>query len=223
MIPGFNPLFFIVGMSVLALAPFFLMMVTSYVKIVVVISLVRNALGVQQVPPAMVVNGLAMVMSMFIMAPVLLDTVDRARTIDIPANPSLSRIVDSVSEAAPPLRRFLSANANEKVVQMFVNTARRIWPQNRHNEIDRDNMFILVPAFTISELTRAFEIGFLLYLPFIAIDLIISNILLAMGMMMVSPMTISLPFKLLLFVTLDGWIKVSQGLMLSYRQLASPF
>ncbi len=96
-------------------------------------------------------------------------------------------------------------------------TAQRIWPADRQQSITADNMLILVPAFTITELTRAFQIGFLLYLPFVAIDLIISNILLAMGMMMVSPMTISLPFKLLLFVTLDGWLKISQGLLLSYQ------
>ena len=93
----------------------------------------------------------------------------------------------------------------------------RIWPADRHSTITKDNPLIMIPAFTISELTKAFQIGFLLYLPFIAIDLIISNILLAMGMMMVSPMTISLPFKLMLFVTLDGWLKISQGLLLSYR------
>ncbi len=216
MISGINPLYFIVGMAVLALAPFFLMMVTSYVKIVVVISLVRNALGVQQVPPSMVVNGLAMVMTVFIMAPVLLDTLDIAKTVRVPASPSLKEIGSSVDMALPPLRKFLAKNATDEISRVFVNTARRIWPDSRHADISRDNLCILIPAFTISELTRAFEIGFLLYLPFIAIDLIVSNILLAMGMMMVSPMTISLPFKLLLFVTLDGWLKISQGLMLSY-------
>ena len=99
------------------------------------------------------------------------------------------------------------------MLRAFMSTAKRIWPKEQHDQISKDNMLILVPAFTISELTK----GFLLYLPFIAIDLIISNILLAMGMMMVSPMTISLPFKLLLFVTLDGWLKISQGLLLSYK------
>ena len=100
---------------------------------------------------------------------------------------------------------------------MFVTTARRIWPEKMRESISKDNLLILIPSFTISELTKAFQIGFVLYLAFIAIDLIISNILLAMGMMMVSPTTISLPFKLLLFVTLDGWLKISQGLLLSYQ------
>ena len=119
--------------------------------------------------------------------------------------------------ASAPLKRFLTANTEDKVTNMFMSTAKRIWPKERHDSINKDNMLIIVPAFTITELTKAFQIGFVLYLAFIAIDLIISNILLAMGMMMVSPTTISLPFKLLLFVTLDGWLKISQGLMLSYQ------
>jgi len=212
-----NPLYLMGMLSALGLAPFFLMMVTSYVKIVVVTSLVRNALGVQQVPPAMVMNGLAIVLSIFIMAPVAMDTYDIAKKITFPHNAGPAQIFDVAQELSPPLKHFLKRNSDEKVTNMFMGTARRIWPQERHDMISKDNMLIMVPAFTISELTKAFQIGFVLYLAFIAIDLIISNILLAMGMMMVSPTTISLPFKLLLFVTLDGWLKISQGLMLSYQ------
>ncbi len=212
-----NPLYLMGMLSALGLAPFFLMMVTSYVKIVVVTSLVRNALGVQQVPPAMVMNGLAIILSIFIMAPVAMDTYDIARKMTFPQNVGPSQVFDAAQELSPPLKRFLKANSDEKVTNMFMSTARRIWPQERHDLISKENMLIMVPAFTISELTKAFQIGFVLYLAFIAIDLIISNILLAMGMMMVSPTTISLPFKLLLFVTLDGWLKISQGLMLSYQ------
>ena len=206
---GVNPLYFIVGMALLGLAPFFLMMVTSYVKIVVVTSLVRNALGVQQVPPAMVMNGLAIILSLFIMAPMMMSTMDIAEKLQISAEPSPKEVIGIVDKLSPPLRKFLSDNTEDGVLRAFMSTAKRIWP--------KEHMLILVPAFTISELTKAFQVGFLLYLPFIAIDLIISNILLAMGMMMVSPMTISLPFKLLLFVTLDGWLKISQGLLLSYK------
>lgn len=214
---GFNPILFIMAMAILGLAPFVLMMVTSYVKIVVVTSLLRNALGVQQIPPAMVMNGLAIVLSVFIMAPTLMNTADIMRTLHLSQSPSPAEVVEALDKASPPLRAFLTANASEGVVRVFMTTAKRLWPQERHGEISKDNLLILVPAFTISELTKAFQIGFLLYLPFVTIDLIISNILLAMGMMMVSPMTISLPFKLLLFVTLDGWLKISQGLLLSYR------
>ena len=212
-----NPLYLLIGLSLLGLAPFFIMMVTSYVKIVVVTSLVRNALGVQQVPPAMVMNGLASVLTVFIMAPVAMDTADILKKMPVPQKAGPADVLNMLDQASPPLRRFLAANTSEQASNMFVNTARRIWPPNRHHLISKDNLLILIPSFTITELTRAFQIGFVLYLAFIAIDLIISNILLAMGMMMVSPTTISLPFKLLLFVTLDGWLKISQGLLLSYH------
>ena len=213
---GINPLYFMMGMAVLGLAPFLLMMTTSYVKIIVVTSLVRNALGVQQIPPAMVMNGLAMILSIFIMAPTVKATVDIVSTMQISEGMNATEIFELAETASAPLENFLEKNTDKKILGAFVSTARQVWPQSEQDSISENNLLILVPAFTITELTKAFQIGFLLYLPFIAIDLIISNILLAMGMMMVSPMTISLPFKLLLFVTLDGWLKISQGLLLSY-------
>lgn len=212
-----NPLYLIVGLALLGLAPFFLMMVTSYVKIVVVTSLVRNALGVQQVPPAMVMNGLAIILTVFIMAPMAGDMLDLFSRQTLSAQPTPAELLAVGEAVSPPLHDFLSRNTDPVVLRAFMGTAKRIWPAARHASITADNLLILIPSFTITELTRAFQIGFLLYLPFVAIDLIISNILLAMGMMMVSPMTISLPFKLLLFVTLDGWLKISQGLLLSYQ------
>ena len=214
---GINPLYLIGGLALLGLAPFLLMLVTSYVKIVVVTSLVRNALGVQQVPPAMVMNGLAIILTVFIMAPVAMDMRDLLEKQRFSTNPTPGELLDAARAVSPPLRDFLEKNTSPAVMQEFMDTAQRIWPERQRHHITKDNMFILVPAFTITELTKAFQIGFLLYLPFVAIDLIVSNILLAMGMMMVSPMTISLPFKLLLFVTLDGWLKISQGLLLSYQ------
>ncbi len=214
---GFNPLYFIAGMAVLGLAPFFLMMVTSYVKIIVVTSLVRNALGVQQIPPAMVMNGLAMILTLFIMAPILMDMKLILDEKQVSEQPTASELIDTVKDISVPLKEFLIQNSDPVITKVFMQTAKKIWPKDKQDFISEENFLILVPAFTISELTKAFQIGFLLYLPFIVIDLIISNILLAMGMMMVSPMTISLPFKLLLFVTLDGWLKISQGLLLSYQ------
>jgi type III secretion protein R len=112
---------------------------------------------------------------------------------------------------------FLNRNTEPYIIRAFSDTARKIWPPEFKDLADEKGFIIIMPSFVVSELTKAFKVGFLIYLPFIAIDLIISNILLAMGMMMVSPMTISLPFKLLLFVTLEGWLKICQGLMLSYR------
>lgn len=217
MFAGMNPLYFIVGMATLGLAPFFLMMITSYVKIIVVTSLVRNALGVQQIPPTMVMNGLAMILTLFIMAPMVMDMKGILDKKTIPADVQPTQMIDIISDLSVPLQDFLVKNTDPAITKTFVQTAQKIWPQDKQDFISDTNFLILIPAFTISELTKAFQIGFLLYLPFIVIDLIISNILLAMGMMMVSPMTISLPFKLLLFVTLDGWLKISQGLLLSYR------
>jgi type III secretion protein R len=214
---GIDPLTLMLVMGALGLLPFMLMMVTSYVKIVVVISLVRNALGVQQVPPMMVVNGLAIIFTIFIMGPVAMESYDLAMKQPVSESPGVMEVLQIAVATAPPLQTFLEANTDPAVTQTLMNTAKRIWPQDKHQTISKSNPLIVIPAFTISELTKAFQIGFLLYLPFIAIDLIISNILLAMGMMMVSPMTISLPFKLLLFVTLDGWLQISQGLLLSYR------
>lgn len=217
MFGGINPLYFIVGMATLGLAPFFLMMITSYVKIIVVTSLVRNALGVQQIPPTMVMNGLAMILTLFIMAPMVMDMKAMLDKKTISQDMQPAQMIELISELSAPLETFLVKNTDPAITKTFVQTAQKIWPQDKQESISETNFLILVPAFTISELTKAFQIGFLLYLPFIVIDLIISNILLAMGMMMVSPMTISLPFKLLLFVTLDGWLKISQGLLLSYR------
>ena len=204
-------LLFLVGMI-----PFILTIVTSYCKIVVVAYLVRNALGVQQVPPAMVLSGLAMILTIFIMAPIGKEMISVAQTSPKIQEFNIVQTYDTTLRIAEPLRVFLKANSEPRVIKAFVNAAERIWPAHLKSSIDPESFLFIIPSFVISELTKAFQIGFLLYLPFIAIDLIISNILLAMGMMMVSPMSISLPFKLMLFVSLDGWLKLSQGLMFSY-------
>lgn len=213
-----DPIWLILVGAGLGLLPLLLMMTTSYVKIVVVLMLVRNALGIQQIPPQMVINGLAMILSVFIMAPVASDTMTLLEKEAVQVEDLKPADVFTIAErVSPPLKTFLEKNTDERVSGMFVTTARRIWPEHMHADVAKDNWAVLIPSFTLTELTKAFQIGFVLYLAFIAIDLIISNILLAMGMMMVSPMTISLPFKLLLFVTLDGWLKITQGLLLSYR------
>ena len=214
---GFDPaLLIFLGVAV-GLAPFFLMLMTSYVKLVVVMTLVRNALGVQQIPPTMVMNGLAMIMTMFIMAPVFHDCYEQLQKENVSASPTIGQVVGIADRISPPLKQFLQRNTDERVSNMLQATAKRIWPEKMQQAIRSDSWVFVIPSFTITELTKAFQIGFVLYLAFIAIDLIISNILLAMGMMMVSPTTISLPFKLLLFVTLDGWLKLTQGLLLSYH------
>jgi type III secretion protein R len=203
-------------MVVLALAPFIAIMVSSFLKIVVVIFLVRNALGIQQIPPNMAVNGLAIILSIYIMAPVGADIQKIISTIDTTdlQNPITQQ---ALKECAEPIRYFLKAHSEDSQRNFFARTTQKLWPPSYAETITDESLLILLPAFTLTELKEAFEIGFLLYLPFLVIDLIISNILLAMGMMMVSPLTMSLPFKLLLFVLVDGWTRLIHGLVLSYQ------
>ena len=212
-----------VGLSLVA---FVAMVATSYLKIVVVISLIRNALGIQSIPPNMVVNALAMILTFYIMAPVLgegwgiLSKELEARKTE-PAVQVL-RETDAAAKATEPYREWLSARTDARSRQFFVSTAEQLWAKKGANgedepaKVDPESFYILIPSFCVSELSKAFQIGFLVYLPFIAIDIIISNILLAMGMMMVSPVTISLPFKLLLFVMVNGWTLLIQGLIKGY-------
>lgn len=211
-----DPFYIISTLVLLSLAPFVAIMVTSFIKMVVVLSLVRNALGIQQIPPNMVINGLAIILSLYVMAPIGQDVYDIARQSNFSTR-NMASIVETVSEAKQPFTDFLMKHSNPRERAFFVNAAKSLWPENRAKDIREDNLLIVIPAFTVSELTSAFEIGFLLYLPFVVIDLVISNILLAMGMMMVSPMTISLPFKLLLFVLIEGWARLIHGLVLTYR------
>ncbi len=207
----------------LSLVPFVAMIATSYLKIVVVMQLIRNALGIQSIPPNMVINALAMILSFYIMAPVVGASWDLLREGLKDNKPEVLYQTDLAVRAAEPFRDFLVKQSDERQVAFFARTAERLWATTDEATgepvpavVDSKSFFVLVPAFCVSELTRAFQIGFLVYLPFIAIDIIISNILLAMGMMMVSPVTISLPFKLLLFVMVNGWTLLIQGLVQSY-------
>ena len=212
-----EPIYLIAILIMLGLAPFVAMMVTSYVKIVIVMSLIRNALGIQQIPPNMVINGLSIILSLYIMNPVAQETYEILRnnweTIDAKDISSIEAVMEKTKQ---PLKEFLLKHASERERAFFFDAAKELWPEERSAALTNDDLMVLAPAFTVSELTEAFQIGFLIYLPFIAIDIIVSNILLAMGMMMVSPMTISLPFKLLLFVVIDGWARLIHGLLLTY-------
>ncbi|MBK5941092.1 type III secretion system export apparatus subunit SctR [Halochromatium roseum] len=210
-----DPTLLILILVVLGLVPFIAVIATSFVKIVVVMLLLRNALGIQQIPPTMTLQGLAIILTLYIMAPVGIAAFDTLTQHDL-ANLPTDQLTSVLSEAAEPFRDFLSRHAAPRHQAFFLETAHRLWPPEVTENLDARNLMVLIPAFTVSELSTAFEVGFLIYLPFVAIDLIISNILLAMGMMMVSPMTISLPFKLLLFVMVDGWTRLIQGLVLSY-------
>lgn len=213
-----NPILLIGVLTLLGLAPFIAILTTSFVKIVIVIQMVRSALGLQQAPPNLAINGLAIILSMYVMAPVAMEAHERFSTHNVSLediqNP---RLQTAIEDSYAPFKAFLIKHSSEQERHFFVQTTKRIWPKKYSDKMTSDNLLVLVPSFLISELTSAFQIGFLLYLPFIIIDLIISNILISMGMIMVSPIVISLPFKVLLFVLVDGWVRLLHGLILSYQ------
>ncbi|WP_460510209.1 type III secretion system export apparatus subunit SctR [Hydrogenophaga soli] len=202
----------------MAVLPFAAMVVTSYTKIAVVLGLLRNAIGVQQVPPNMVLNGVAMIVSCYVMAPVLMEASEQMRiTSPGSAQSNAQQIIGAADAAREPLRRFLEKHADSAEKAFFLKSAMAIWPPERAAKLKKDDLLVLAPAFLLTELTAAFRIGFLLYLAFIVIDLVIANVLLAMGLSQVTPTNVAIPFKLLLFVVLDGWSKLIHGLVLTYR------
>jgi type III secretion protein R len=211
----FSPSSALITVIILALVPFVAVMVTSFTKIVVVFSLLRNALGLQQVPPNLIINGLALILSIYVMYPVGQEIYQKSLNIDKPLN-STDSILEVIHSSKEPMREFLNKHTNEEEKQFFLASINKMFSQNDNDDLLIDDFIVLIPAFTISELTAAFQIGFLIFLPFIVIDLVIANILMAMGMMMLSPTVISLPFKLLLFVLINGWAKLAHGLVLSY-------
>jgi type III secretion protein R len=209
-------------LGVLALAPFALIMMTSFVKISVVLSILRNALGTQQVPPNQVVTGISLILTIFIMSPVVEKMYQQAGEIGdtqaIFSEMSVATIFEAAKRGREPLRQFLERYAHARDRKMFYDLARRMAVRNGNNpdEIGQNDFRIVVPAFVTSQLTEAFQIGFLLFIPFLIIDMVVSNILQAMGMFMLPPAMISLPFKLLLFVLIDGWVVLIQNLVLGY-------
>ncbi|MGN7919967.1 hypothetical protein [Lysobacter sp. 22409] len=306
---SFSPALVLITVVSLALAPFVAVMVTSFTKIVVVLSLLRNALGLQQVPPNVVINGLAIVLSIYVMYPVILETHDAinarvgggtaatatqgqppgtaapaataaagttpattaapaggtapapaatpaataaataataapataapataapaaaapaataaAGAAKKPATPLLggggkmdtARLLAMMDAGKEPLRGFLIKHSSDAERAFFLRSAQRLLPPASRGDISVNDFIVVIPAFTVSELTAAFQIGFLIFLPFLIIDLVVSNILLSLGMMMLSPTTVSLPFKLLLFVLIGGWAKLVHGLVLTY-------
>jgi len=200
----------------ISLIPFVAMVVTSYAKIVVVLGLLRNALGVQQVPPNMVLNGIAILVSLYIMAPIGMQAAQSLEGQQIDGQPTQA-LIQVFGAAREPFRRFLEKHAHEREKRFFIRSASVVWPKEAASALHEDDMIVLAPAFTLSELTDAFKIGFLLYIAFIVIDLIIANVLLAMGLNQVQPTNIAIPFKLLLFVVMDGWSTLIHGLVTTYR------
>src|SRR5579863_9270924 len=196
-------------MTVLSLAPSILVMMTSFTRIVVVLSLLRTALGTATAPPNSVVISLALFLTAFVMAPVFTSVYDTGVK---PLVANQITVDQAFERGSVPLRGFMEKNVREKDLQLFQDLSGEKPPDSPQDL----SMRILIPAFMISELKRAFEIGFLLFLPFLIIDLVVASVLMSMGMMMLPPVVVSLPFKLIFFVLVDGWSLVAGSLVRSY-------
>lgn len=205
----------VLAVSMLSFLPFLVVMGTAFTKISIVLMLLRSALGVQSAPSGMVLNSIALSLTVFIMVPVG-DQIIR----EIQAQEPTLSSWDGATELYQIISGAFSANMKKQIepseMAFFVDAAKMIWPESLYEYATEDNFLLMLPAHVTSEITRAFEIAFLLFLPFVVIDMIVSNILLAMGAMMVPPMLISLPVKILLFVAVDGWPRLLHSLILSY-------
>lgn len=220
-----NVLTMMAVIALVALLPFAIILLTSFLKIVIVLSLLRNALGVQQAPPNQALTGIALLMSIYVMFPTCVAMYDAGKEYiskDAPKNlfsaNSAVYIYNVVDKTKEPLKQFLTRNMSVSHQRNFYQLAYRSMPKDFQSDLKMDDFIVLAPAYITSQLKGAFEIGVLIYLPFFVIDLVTSNILLAMGMMMLSPLTIALPLKLLLIVMTDGWTLVIQGLVQTYKQ-----
>jgi type III secretion protein R len=217
-----RPLVLMIALASLGLAPFVLMMVTSFVKISVVLSIVRSAIGTQQIPPTQVITGLAIILTVYIMAPVgqamyrAADAEGVTQGEGLLSAKSVDVLVQAAGRAKEPLRAFLLKKVTTKDRALFYSLALKLRKPEDRQGITESDFLILTPSFVVSELKEAFQIGFLLFVPFLVIDMVVANILLALGMQMLSPTTISMPFKLLLFVLVDGWYLIAKGLVIGY-------
>lgn len=210
-----NLLGIIIAVGFVGLLPLLVVTMTGFLKISVVLFLVRNALGVQQMPPNLVLYGIALVLTGFVSAPLLSDMATRVgdAQIQLQTTEDVARAAELVRD---PLKQHLVKYTKPAERAFFMEGTARLWPEEARADVRDDDLVILIPAFVASELTRAFEIGFLIYLPFLIVDIVVANVLMALGMIMVSPVLISVPLKLLLFVAIDGWSRLMHGLILSY-------
>jgi flagellar biosynthetic protein FliP len=199
----------LIALTVLSLVPAILMMATSFTRIVVVLSLLRSAIGIPNLPPNPVLTGLALFLTLFVMSPILTEANNEA------LQPYLNGTIsqqDAFDKGVKPFREFMLRQTRSEDLQVFIDLSKEPRPKTE----DDVSLEVLLPAFVISELKTAFTMGFLLYIPFLIIDLVVASALMSMGMVMVSPTQIALPFKLLLFVLVDGWVLVVQSLVHSF-------
>ncbi len=196
-------------LTVLSLAPSILVMVTSFTRIAIVLSLLRQAIGSNQLPPNQIIIGLSLFLTFFIMTPVWQNVHQQALK---PYLASEISAQEALSKAVAPVRKFMIRQTREKDLAMLIEVAKLERPKN----IDDVPLQVLIPSFIISELKTAFQIGFMLYVPFLIIDMVVASVLLSMGMMMLPPVMVSLPFKLMIFVLTDGWFMIVGSLVKSF-------
>ncbi|KMN36758.1 type III secretion system protein [Chromobacterium sp. LK1] len=216
-----NDISLIALLAFATLLPFLIASGTCFIKFSIVFVMVRNALGLQQVPSNMTLNGIALMLSMFVMLPIAQQAYSHYQEEQVSFN-SVESVSNFVENGLDGYRGYLQKYSDPELVSFFEKAqAQRTERETGNAEADEQpSIFALLPAYALSEIKSAFKIGFYLYLPFVVVDLVISSILLALGMMMMSPVTISVPIKLVLFVALDGWTLLSKGLVLQYLDLA---
>lgn len=214
-----RPIVLVAALALVSLLPFAFMTVTAFVKIATVLQIVRSAIGAQNVPSGTVIMALAGALTLIAMAPVGDKIMVRLSPIlsGKDSSDTAALVRDGVEAIRVPMRDFLVANASHAERARFVDVARSARPEAERADVHDDDLTVAVPAFVVTELGEAFAIGFLIYLPFLVIDLVVSNVLLALGMQMMSPTQVSLPFKMLLFVAIDGWGLLAQSLVAGYR------
>jgi len=222
---GGSPLSVLMLLAALSILPFVLVMITSFVKIAVVLSILRSALGTPQIPPTLVITGLSVILTVYVMAPTGAKVHEavkpvleqrQGREASLLSGAGAEALYEAALRAKEPVREFLVKHSRPRDRAMFRDLARRLRPASQRGAVAESDLLVVVPAFVIGQLAAAFQIGFLLFVPFLIIDMVVANILLALGMHMLSPTTVSLPFKLLLFVLVDGWYLLTQGLVMSY-------
>lgn len=205
-----NPVFqLLIVMALFSLLPFVFCCMTSFLRYSIVLSILKQALGTQQVPPSMVLVGLSIILTFYSMGPVFSQMWEQG---SVPYQKN-GDMVAAIQEGSKPLKEFMLKQTREQDLEFFVKLSKGRQPQN----VEEITLWEAAPAYIISELKTAFEIGFLIFVPFIVLDLVVANILLALGMFMLSPTIISLPFKLLIFIAVDGWSLIVQGLVQSFN------
>lgn len=211
----FDPVSLALTLALLALAPLMVVSSTAFLKVSCVLLMLRNAIGVQQVPGNMVVYGIATVLTLLVMSPVIQST-HHAMTREGGWPTTSVQMVDRLPQAVAPLKGFMQRNLNADYHQSMLNTAEKFQRKYGGVPVARDDFLVVLPAFVLSEVSSAFRVGVALYLPFVVIDLVVSSVLMGLGMMMVSPQTITTPLKVVVFVAVDGWARLMEGLLLSY-------